>query len=171
TGYPSEAALPAGIYNVKFQNGFWMGVEVKPGATTTLKPGFLKVEGRDLWGNKLLDPETGEMVGKSLPAYDRIALLPTRVTVTFANVDTTVWPETVEIKEGATTTLRPGAIEVQSTKTFKAVVKATDGRIAGEISSGIRRIALPPGKYMVELGGQQIAVELTEGKSVEIKFD
>src|SRR5262245_2505805 len=80
TGHPSEATLPPGIYNVKFQNGFWMGVEVKPGATTTLKPGFLKIEGRDLWGNKLLDPETGEVVGKSTAGYDRIALLPTRVT-------------------------------------------------------------------------------------------
>jgi len=171
TGHPSEVELPVGIYNVKFQNGLWMGVEVKAGATTTLKPGFLKIEGRDLWGNKLLDPETNEVVGRSTAGYDRIALLPTRVLVTFANVDSTVWPDMVEIKEGATTTLRPGAIEIRSTKTFKAVVKATDGRAAGEISSAIRRIALPPGKYMVELGGQQIPVELTEGKSVEIKAD
>jgi von Willebrand factor type A domain len=46
TGHPSEVELPAGVYNVKFANGFWMGVEVTAGATTQLKPGFLKVDGR-----------------------------------------------------------------------------------------------------------------------------
>jgi len=171
TGYPSEVELPAGIYNVKFQNGLWMGVEVKARATTKLTPGFLRIEGRDLWGNNLLDPETGEVVGKLGAAYDRVALLPTRINVSFANVDTTLWPETVEIKEGQTTTLRPGAIRVRSSKTFKATVKRADGQLAGEIISGIPRIALPPGQYTLELGGQQVPIELAAGQNVEIKFD
>jgi Mg-chelatase subunit ChlD len=171
TGYPSEVELPAGIYNVKFQNGLWMGVEVKAAATTTLRPGFLKIEGRDLWGNNLLDPETGEVVGKSTAGYDRIALLPTRVNVSFANTDSTLWPETVEIKEGGTTTLRPGAIQIRSSKTFKATVKRADGQLAGEITSAIHRIALPPGKYTLELGSQQTPVELAAGQNVEIKVD
>ena len=171
TGHPSEVELPAGIYNVKFQNGLWMGVEVKARATTTLKPGFLRIEGRDLWGNNLLDPETGEVVGNTTAGYDRIALLPTRVNVSFANVDSTLWPETVEIKEGQTTTLRPGAIQVRSSKTFKATVKRADGQLAGEISSGVHRIALPPGQYTLELGGQQVPIALAAGQNVEIKFD
>src|SRR5262245_25706929 len=170
TGYPSEAALPAGIYNVKFQNGFWMGVEVKPGATTTLKPGFLKVEGRDLWGNKLLDPETQEIVGETQAGYDRVALLPTRVLITFGNLGKILWPEPVEIREGATTTLRPGGIQVRSAKPFKAAVKGADGQVAGEVSSSVHRIALPPGKYTLELDGRQIAVELSQGQDVEIKL-
>ena len=170
TGYPSEVELPSGIYSVKFKNGLWMGVEVKPGATTTLKPGFLKIEGRDLWGNRFLDPETQEAVGETLAGYDRVALLPTRVLVTFGNLHKLVWPETVEIKEGATTTLRPGSIQVRSAKTFKVTVKAADGQIAGEISSSVHRIALPPGKYTLELDGQQIPVELGQGQNVEIKI-
>lgn len=170
TGYPSEVELPAGIYNVKFANGLWMGVEVKPGATTSLQPGFLKIGGQDLWGNRLLDPETQEIVGESRGAYDRIALVPTRVLVTFGNLHTLVWPETVEIREGATTTLRPGRIEVQSAKTFKGIVKAADGQPVGEISSAIRRIALPPGQYTLEIDGQQIRVGLGEGQDVEIKL-
>jgi hypothetical protein len=170
TGYPSEVELPAGIYNVRFRNGAWMGVEVKPGATTTLRPGFLKIEGRDLWGNRFLDPETQEAAGETLASSDRVALLPTRVLVTFGNLHKLVWPETVEIKEGATTTLRPGGIQVRSAKTFKATVKGADGQVAGEISSSVHRIALPPGMYTVELDGRQIPVELGQGQDVEIKI-
>src|SRR5262249_11434048 len=119
TGHPAEVSLSAGIYNVKFQNGLWMGVEVKPGATTTLKPGFLKIEGRDLWGNRLLDLETQEIVGETQAGYDRVALLPTRVLITFGSLGKVLWPEPVEIREGATTTLRPGGIQVRSAKPFK----------------------------------------------------
>jgi hypothetical protein len=170
TGYPSEVELPAGIYSVKFNNGLWMGVEVKPGATTTLRPGFLKIEGRDLWGNRFLDPETQEAVGETLPSSDRVALLPTRVLVTFGNLRKLVWPETVEIKEGATTTLRPGSIQVRSAKPFKADIRGADGLVASEISSSVHRVALPPGKYTLELDGRQIAVDLNQGQDVEIKI-
>jgi hypothetical protein len=169
TGHPKEVELPAGVYNVRFQNGLWMGVEVKAGATTILKPGFLRIEGRDLWGNKLLDPETGEVVGSTTAGYDRIALVPTRMLVTFANVDTTLWPEPVEIREGATTTLRPGGLKVVRLGPFSHRVTAADGRAAGEVSSAVSRVALPPGLYTLEVGDQRIRVELREGEDVEIK--
>jgi hypothetical protein len=169
-GSPSEIDLPAGLYNVKFQNGLWMGVEVKAGAKTTLRPGLLRIEGRDLWGNKLLDPETGEVVGRTSAGYDRIALVPTRMLVAFGSSHKSLWPETVEIKEGATLTLRAGGLRVRSAKSFTAVVKGSDGQVASEVSSGIPRVALPPGKYTLELESRQIAVELSEGRDVEIKL-
>jgi hypothetical protein len=171
TGSPSEVELPLGIYSVKFQNGLWMGVEVKAGATTLLKPGLLKIERRDLWGNKFLDPETQEVVGETQAGYDRVALLPTRVLVTFGSLHKVHWPEAVEIREGETTTLRPGTIEVRSTRTFRAVVKTADGQVAGDIASpGIRKIALPPGAYTLEIDGQQVRVELSQGQDVEFKL-
>jgi Mg-chelatase subunit ChlD len=170
TGHPSEVELPPGIYNVKFKNGLWMGIEVRPGATTKLRPGLLKVEGRDLWGNRFLDPETQESVGETTAGYDRVALLPTRVLVTFGNRHKAVWPEPVEIREGATTTLRPGGIEVRSasSKWFKAVIKGADGRFASDIGAGIHRIALPLGRYVLELDGRQTPVDLMEGQDVKI---
>jgi hypothetical protein len=141
-----------------------------PGATTRLSPGFLRIEGRDLWGNKFLDPETQEAVGQTLASSERVALLPTRVLVTFGNLHKLVWPDTIEIKEGATTTLRPGSIQVRSTRTFKAAIEGADGQIVGEVSSGVHRVALPPGKYTLKLDGEQIPVELSEGNNVEIKL-
>jgi hypothetical protein len=169
TGHPKEVELPAGIYNVRFQNGLWMGVEVKAGATTILKPGFLRIEGRDLWGNKLLDPETSEIVGSTTAGYDRVALVPTRMLVTFANVDTTLWPEPVEIREGATTTLRPGGLKVIRPGPFNYRVTAANGRVVGMVSSGVSRVALPPGPYTLEAGEQRIPVEVRQGEDVEIK--
>jgi hypothetical protein len=169
TGHPKEVELSPGVYNVRFQNGLWTGVEVKAGATTILKPGFLRIEGRDLWGNKLLDPETGEILGRTTGGYDRVALVPTRMLVTFANVDTTLWQEPVEIREGATTTLRPGGLKVVRPEPFSYRVTAADGRVVGEVSSGVPRVALPPGRYMLDAGGQRIPVELREGEDVEIK--
>ena len=169
TGHPKEVELPPGIYNVRFQNGLWMGVEVKAAATTILKPGFLKIEGRDLWGNKLLDPETGEVVGRTKAGYDRVALVPTRMLVTFANVDSTVWPGLVEIKEGATTTLRPGGLKVVHAKTFAYRVIGADGQVAAAVSSSVSRVVLPPGRYTLEAGAQRMVVDLREGEDVEIK--
>jgi von Willebrand factor type A domain len=170
TGHPSEAELPPGIYNVKFANGLWMGVEVKAGATIRLRPGLLKVEGRDILGNKFLDPETQESVGETIAGYDRVALLPTRILVTFGNRHAVLWPETVEIREGATTTLRPGAIELRSAsgRYFKAVIKGADGQFASDIGGSIHRIALPPGRYTIELDGQAIPVDLLEGQDVKL---
>jgi Mg-chelatase subunit ChlD len=170
TGHPSEVELPPGIYNVKFQNGLWMGVEVKAGATTRLRPGILKIEGRDLWGNKFLDPETQEVVGETTAGYDRLAMLPTRVLITFGNRHKVLRPEPVEIREGVTTTLRLGGIEIRSAsgKRFTAVIKGADGQFASDIGGGVHRIALPPGGYMLELDGQQTPVDVAEGQDVKI---
>ena len=41
-----RSTLPAGIYEVKFGPASWKGIEVRPGETTTIEPGVLKVEVR-----------------------------------------------------------------------------------------------------------------------------
>jgi Mg-chelatase subunit ChlD len=168
TGYPGEVAVPPGIYNVRFENGPWMGVEVHAGETTVLRPGFLKVEGRDLWGNKLLDPETLEAIGQTRAGYDRVALVPTTVLVTFANVETTIWPEPVEIREGETTLLRPAGLKVTRSKPFQFRVIGPDGAVVAEVSSAVSRIALPPGAYRLDADGAVVELELHEGEDVEV---
>jgi hypothetical protein len=51
------------------------------------------------------------------------------------------------------------------------VIKGADGQAVGEISSGVHRVALPPGKYTLELDGQIVPIELGEGHIVEVKID
>jgi Mg-chelatase subunit ChlD len=169
TGNPSWVELPPGLYNVKFQNGLWMGVQVKAGATTTLTPGILRIERPDLWGSKLLDPETQEIVGE-VRVLNSVALLPTRVLVAFGNLHKMQWPEPVDVREGVTTTLRPGSIEVRSasSRTFKAVIKSADGQVASEVFSTIPRVALPPGRYTLESDDARSGFVLREGEDVKI---
>ena len=90
--------------------------------------------------------------------------------VAFGNRHEVLWPEPVEIREGETTTLRPGSIEVRSAsgRYFKAVIKGADGQFASDIGGGIHRIALPPGRYTIDLDGRQTPVELSQGQDVKI---
>jgi len=44
-GAVGHAEVPPGIYNVGFLNGLWRGLEVKPGETTTIEVGLLRIKG------------------------------------------------------------------------------------------------------------------------------
>jgi hypothetical protein len=162
-----ERELPPGIYNVRFDNGTWKGVEVKADETTVLRPGILEIANADLWGNELLDPETNELVGKLLPHKNRMLLLPTRVVVRFGRM---TWPEIVEIKEGATTRLTPGVIKAASSKPFKVTVSGPDGRPVHEISSSVHTIALPAGSYTLDMPDRKMPIELAAGQTLEIRL-
>jgi hypothetical protein len=94
------------------------------------------------------------------------AALAIGLVVTFSK---TVWPEVMEIKEGATTKLNPGMLKVSSTKPFRVTVNGDDGRAVAKVSSAISRIALPAGRYTFEAAGQKFSVELKEGQDVEMK--
>ena len=57
-------------------------------------------------------------------------------------------------------------------------MKTADGQEAGKGNTGQDEVALPPGKYVVELDmpalpedQRKIPVELTEGQEVEIKIE
>jgi hypothetical protein len=61
-----ELTLPAGIYEVKFGPASWRGIEVRPGETTTIEPGVLKIEvpaPKMEVRAAVVDSETGEKHG------------------------------------------------------------------------------------------------------------
>ena len=159
--------LPPGIYNVTFANGLWMGVEVRAGETTTLEPGVLEIKNADFQGHKVLDPETNEVIAELLTSNSRIALTPSRFSVTFGNL---VWPD-IEIKPGKTNTLNPGVISVHMSTIAQYDVIGPDGQLAGKVGTGKNRLALPPGEYSLALPDTIIPIVLREGQVVEIKID
>jgi hypothetical protein len=159
--------LPAGIYNVTFANALWMGIEVKAGETTVLEPGVLEIKNADFQGHKVLEPETDEVVAELLSSNDSVALIPSRFSVTFGEL---VLPD-VEIKPGDTTVLNPGVIHVQTSSIGSYEVTAADGQRAGEVGTGMDRLALPAGKYMLALPDQNLPIELHEGEIVEITVE
>ena len=171
-GIGREVELPAGVYGVTFPNGVWTGIDVKAGETTEIKPGYLEIEPRGSDFVHLLEPETGEKVAEYPPAK---TLIPGRFDVRFGNA---LWPGGVELKPGETLTLKPGVVVVQksSAPVVFFVVKSADGQEAAKGNTGLR-IALPPGKYVVELDmpvlpeeQRKVPVELAEGQEVEINL-
>jgi hypothetical protein len=159
--------LPAGIYDVTFGNGLWRGVEVRPGSTTVLEPGVLEIKNADFQGHKVLDPETEEVVAELLTSKNRIALLPSRFSVTFGNL---IWPD-VEIKPGKTTTLNPGVLSVVTAVIAQYDVIGPEGQLAGKVGTGANRLALPAGDYMLRLPDRAIPIALKDGQIVEIKVE
>jgi hypothetical protein len=170
--------VPPGIYSVKFGNGSWTGLEVKAGETTELKPGYLEVKPSGSDFVYVLEPETGEVVEQILYSKRRVTLVPGRFDVKFGNV---LWPGGVELKPGETTTLKPGVVEVKSKLgIFPFRLRSEDGQAAAEGAvPGRNRVALPPGKYLLEIDPRKrvkqltdeqrkMEIELTEGQELEV---
>lgn len=167
SGAGARTELPPGIYSVKFENGVWRGVEIKAGETTTLELGTLWIEGgqSDLNGYTLLEPETRQVFAKG-KVFRELPLIPARIIVSSGHLD---WPE-LEIKPGERTVLNPARIEVKGDKAGTYTVTTEDGRPAGTVSR-LLRLPLPPGKYVADVEGQRMAIELAEGQTHTITVE
>ncbi len=98
--------VPPGLYNVSFPNGVWRGVEVKPGETTELEVGLLKIEGgpSDIWGYVITDPETDEVVTRR-GVISSLPLMPGRFNIALGEIG---W-QNVEITPAAPPSSTPPA--------------------------------------------------------------
>jgi Mg-chelatase subunit ChlD len=157
--------LPAGLYNVVFDNLIWKSVEVRPGETTTLTPARLRIERSQF--HHLLDPETGEAVGTISNDTDEISFVPGVFDVSFGDA---LW-RSVELREGETVVLDPATITIEGIPAgaWYSVIDADDNNVAG-LRPGSTSALLPPGDYVVEIEERRVPVSLTEGKTLEIKL-
>jgi hypothetical protein len=143
-----QLTLPAGIYGVTFPNGVWQSIEVKAGETTEVTPSVLEVSPRGAEFVRVLEPESGEVVGELPSNATRTTLMPGHFDVRFGNV---LWPGGVDLEPGQTLTLRPGMIVGTARRPLAFEVKTLDGRPAGEGHTDVKpRVALPPGRYVME---------------------
>ena len=165
--------LPAGIYEVKFGPGSWKGIEVRPGETTTIEPGELRVEAsgaKVLVHASVVDSETGEKHGAFDPMASKVTLMPGVYDVQFAKA---VW-RYVKVDGGKPTTLRPpSVILAEGLKWKTARVTTQDGTEVHRfdaVSAGWRLwAALPPGDYIVEIDDNKFPFPATEGEVFEVK--
>ena len=164
-----EITLPAGIYEVKFGPASWKGIEVRPGETTTIDPGILKVEvaNPSVHVNaSVVDSETGEKHGGFTPVSTSVTLMPGVYDLRFAKTE---W-RFIKVDGGKTTTLRPAAVILaEGLKWKKARVTTQDGKEVADFNAVRWRAALPPGDYIVEVDGNKIPFAATEGEVLEIK--
>lgn len=175
-----EATLPAGIYSVKFGNGLWNSIEVKPGETTEIKPGYLEVKPTGGAFTYILDPETGEAVDDILGTKPRATLIPGHFDVKFGQV---LWPGGVDVKAGEVTTLKPGVIKVKTGHVmYFDVLDAEGQKVTTGDAPGSTRHALPPGKYTLHLDTSKwvksmtdaqrtMQVDIEAGEELEIAVD
>jgi len=164
-----EIALPAGIYEVKFGPASWKGIEVRPGETTTIDPGVLKIEvaNPSVHVNaSVVDSETGEKHGGFTPMSSSVTLMPGVYDLRIAKTE---W-RFIKVDGGKTTTLRLAAVILaEGLKFKKARVTTQDGKEVADFHAMRTRAALPPGDYIVEVDGSKIPFLATEGEVLEVK--
>jgi hypothetical protein len=160
----SSVKLPAGLYNVTIGKAVWKSVEVLANRTTTLKPGFVKVEHASLNGHKILEAETGLEHGVVSSLQNNTALMPGEYVVLFGKIP---WP--VIISAGRTITLRPGLVDVPGAGIQGLKIRTAAGEIAGEVSQSKSTEPLPPGAYFLEVGGKKIPFTLKEGETFKLE--
>ena len=179
--YQPVVDVPPGIYRVTFPNGSWTGIEVRPNETTEIKPGYLEIAPNGGNTVHVLEPETGQPVDEFIATKTRLTLIPGRFDVRFGTV---LWPDGVEVKPGTLTTIKPGVLHVQSDLgVFYFHLRRADGEEVerGDVP-GRTRVALPPGKYQLELDPsrwikslkdeeRKLEVELVEGRVLELKVE
>jgi len=158
--------LPAGLYNVTFGTTVWKSVEVKGGETTALDPGVLELTSYWIRGHKVLDWETGNELGALSGTKRRLTLLPSTFTVTFGGAE---W-RNVEVKAGEHRILNPAVIAVKGASGRGNRVLMEDGTLVATVSGTASVLPVPPGKYMLEAGNQQIPLDLVEGQRMEINL-
>ena len=160
-----QVELPAGIYEVKFGPGSWKGIEVRPGETTTIEPGELKVEASVFVNADVVDSETGEKHG----TFDNVSTLVTLMPGVYdLRFHTTEW-RFIKVDGGKTTVLKPAAVILNGELEWQeARVTTTDGEEVFRFDAVTWKAALPPGDYIVEVDGNKFPFLATEGEVFEV---
>ena len=156
--------LPAGVYEVKFGPGSWKGIEVRPGQTTMIDPGVLRVNPNV--SAEVVDSETGLSFGRFDAVTPALTLMPGLYDLRFGRLE---W-RFVKIDGGRTTTLRPVQVILnRGLKWEKARVTLQDGTEVFRFDAVTSQTTLPPGDYVVEVDGRKIPFAAPEGETLEVK--
>ena len=160
----AELELPAGIYEVEFGPASWKGIEVRPGETTTIEPGVLRVTPNA--SARVVDSETGVEFGRFDAVTPALTLMPGVYDLHFGKVE---W-RYVKVDGGATTTLRPARITLAADLQWeKARVLTEDGTVVARFDAVTHEAVLPPGDYVVEVDDNKVPFPAAEGDVLELK--
>jgi von Willebrand factor type A domain len=160
------AELPPGFYNVTFGPTVWKSIEVKPGETTLIDPGILEVRTAWIMGHKVLDWETEAEIGAFSTSMRRISVIPSTFTVTFGNAR---W-ENIEVRAGEEKVINPAVIAVSGLDHRGARVNKEDGTLVANLSTSASQLPVPAGRYVLEVAGRKVPLNLAEGQRMEINL-
>jgi hypothetical protein len=160
-----EIALPAGTYEVQFGRSRWKGIEVRPGETTTIEPGVLRLENR-VGLVRVVDSETAEASGQFDAATPEVTVMPGLYDLRFGKA---VW-RFVKVDGGKATVLKPAVVRIaRGSKWKRARVTMQDGTEVFRFDAVTWNAVLPPGDYVVEVDGARFPFPATAGEELEVR--
>lgn len=159
-----ELTLPAGTYEVAFGPARWKGIEVRPGETTIIEPGVLRLKPNA--GAEVVDSETGESFGRFDAVTPARTLMPGLYDLRFSKIE---W-RFIKVDGGKTTELKLVQVKLARGLNWqKARVTTQDGKEVFRFDAVTHQAVLPPGDYVVEIDGNAIPFPAAEGEELEIK--
>ena len=151
-----ELPLPAGVYEVRFGPNTWKGIEVLPGATTTIAPATLAVS-RSV-DARLVDSETGAVHARLDAVSSTAVVMPGVYDLVFARE--LRWPF-LKLDGGQTLALDP--VEVRLTKPWTKARVLSGGKTVAQFDAVTSYVRLPPGDYVVEIDGKTLSFPAPKG--------
>jgi hypothetical protein len=160
-----EIALPAGTYEVEFGPSRWKAIEIRPGETTTIQPGLLRLENR-AGVVRVVDSETAEEFGQFDAASPSVTLMPGLYDLKFGKAE---W-RFVKVDGGKTTSLKPAQVRIaRGSKWQNARVTTREGTEVFRFDAVTWNAVLPPGDYVIEVDGNRTPFPAKEGDDLEVK--
>ena len=93
-------------------------------------------------------------------------MVPSTFTVTFGNAR---W-ENIDVKAGEHKIINPAVIVVKGLDHRGGKVNMEDGTLVATVTTSAALLPVPPGKYVLELPGQKLPLDLKEGQRMEINL-
>jgi len=158
-----ELTLPAGIYEVQFGPSRWKAIEVRPGETTTIAPGVLRLNPNA--SAEVVDSETGASFGRYDAVTPERTLMPGLYDLRFR---ATEW-RFIKVEGGRTTELKPVQVKLGGDLKWQKARVTQDAREVFRFDAVTRQAVLPPGDYVVEVDDNKFPFPASEGEVFEVQ--
>lgn len=160
-------SLKAGLYHVTFANGVWKSVEVRPGETTELRPGTLRVRAAGSRKVQVRDPETGEVFADISALKGHAVLIPTRYQLMFGDTPS----KEIVLDPGARLVFNNATVTLKNSAPGTYELRDEEGRLTASLSALHASAAVPPGRYTLTFKGKSLPLEVGEGEDREVRWE
>ncbi len=159
----SSVELPAGFYNVRFGDELWRSIEVRDGEVAEITSAIVALPGASFRGHEIRDAETGQPIAKLSSSGASMNLLPSSYTISFGKKTV---PFTLE--PGKTTTIEAAVVTFQGLSIQSRTIRDEAGAEVIDVSSTTASAVLPPGRYVLDLGGTTVPFEVRSGQPLAL---
>lgn len=155
--------LPAGFYKVKFGNAYWRSIEITDSETTTIETAIIKLPNASFRGQKIVDWETNEEIGKLSSSRNSMNLLPSSFNIMFGKL-----AKKIVLNPGEVKTIQAGSVKFKGLPINSRYIYDKNGNEVTSVSATHSSATLPPGDYVLEHNDQKYPFTIPEGAQ-EIK--